>query len=100
MLPLLPVAALLYSPTHLPASDARALESPVTVIGAGFDAQATRRAADAARKSLLGFTTPSSVGKRSTEGWVAVVSLRFVGYARPSAGCGLRTNCCGLRTNC
>jgi hypothetical protein len=70
MLPLLPVAGLLYSPTHFPASDARAAESPVTVIGVGFDAQATTKAADAARNSLLDFTTPSSVEKRSTEGWV------------------------------
>jgi hypothetical protein len=40
MLPVLPVAGLLYSPTHFPASDARSPESPVTVIGVGFDAHA------------------------------------------------------------
>jgi len=88
MLPLLPVAALLYSPTHFPASDARDAESPVTVIGVGFDAQATAKAADVARNSMLDFTTPSSVGKRSIEGWVALVSLRLMGYARPDRSLG------------
>ena len=40
MLPLLPVAELVYSPTHFPASEARSAESPATVIGVGFDAHA------------------------------------------------------------
>jgi len=51
MLPLLPVAGLLYSPAHFPASDARAPESPLIVIGVGFDAQASVIPANAPTQS-------------------------------------------------
>src|SRR6266571_2731184 len=51
MLPLLPVAGLLYSPAHFPASDARAPESPLMVIGVGFDAQAIVTTANAPTQS-------------------------------------------------
>jgi hypothetical protein len=51
MLPVLPVAVLLYSPTHFPASDARAALSPVTVTGVGFDAQASATPVAAAIQS-------------------------------------------------
>src|SRR3989442_13823447 len=51
ILPLLPVAGLLYSPAHFPASDARAPESPLIVIGVGFDAQANAIPANATTQS-------------------------------------------------
>src|SRR6266480_1769488 len=82
MLPLLPVAELVYSPAHFPASEARSAESPATVIGVGFDAHAHRTGASAAIQSRAIFTEPSFVESVSTEGWVAVVSPLFDHPAR------------------
>jgi hypothetical protein len=47
MLPDRPVDGLEYSPTHFPANEARSLESPLTEIGVGFDAQAIAAAVPA-----------------------------------------------------
>jgi hypothetical protein len=51
MLPDLPVEGLEYSPTHVPANEARSLESPVTEIGVGFDAQASAAVVPATTQS-------------------------------------------------